>query len=140
MLRRTSSRSETTSWPATVAAPLVGFASVHSMLIVVVLPAPFGPRKPNTSPGATSKSTPRTACTSSKCLVRPSTTIAGVAPLLDILVFCQDRVEGTTGVLHRFDRPLDLLLGPGVADLSGRARDIGDQPAQVVKPGLLLVA
>ena len=29
--------------------------------IVVVLPAPFGPRKPNDSPGATSKSTWSTA-------------------------------------------------------------------------------
>ena len=34
------------------------------MLIVVVLPAPFGPRNPNTSPGATEKETPRTASTS----------------------------------------------------------------------------
>jgi ABC-type multidrug transport system ATPase subunit len=33
--------------------------------IVVVLPAPFGPRKPKISPGATSKSMPRTASTSS---------------------------------------------------------------------------
>ena len=61
MLRRTSSRSVTTSCPATVAVPPVGLTSVQSMLIVVVLPAPFGPRKPNTSPGATSKSTPLTA-------------------------------------------------------------------------------
>src|ERR1700751_1696370 len=83
MLRRTSSRSVTTSWPATRATPEVGLASVHSMLIVVVLPAPLGPRKPNTSPVATSKLTPRTACTSPKFLIRLSTTIAGVAPGAD---------------------------------------------------------
>ena len=58
MLRRTSSRSCTTSWPATDADPAVGLTSVQSMLIVVVLPAPLGPRKPNTSPVATSNSTP----------------------------------------------------------------------------------
>ena len=83
MLRRTSSRSVTTSCPATRASPEVGLASVQSMLIVVVLPAPFGPRKPNTSPTATSKFTPRTARTSSKFLTRSRTAIAGVgeAPL-----------------------------------------------------------
>ena len=42
----------------------VGLASVQSMLIVVVLPAPLGPRKPKTSPGATVNETPRTASTS----------------------------------------------------------------------------
>src|SRR2546428_25371 len=47
------------------------------MLIVVDLPAPFGPRKPNTSPVATSKSTPRTASTWLNDLVRPLTAIAG---------------------------------------------------------------
>ena len=64
MLRRTSPRSVTTSWPATSAVPPVGSTSVHNIPIVVDLPAPFGPRKPNVSPGATSKSTPRTATSS----------------------------------------------------------------------------
>ncbi len=45
----------TTSNPATVAEPAVGSASVQSILIVVDLPAPLGPRKPKISPGATSK-------------------------------------------------------------------------------------
>ena len=36
-----------------------------------VLPAPLGPRKPNDSPGATSKSMPSTAMNSPKRLVRP---------------------------------------------------------------------
>src|SRR3954470_14535426 len=76
MWRRTSSRSLTTSWPATRALPLVGFASVHSMLIVVVLPAPFGPRNPNTSPASTLKRTPLTASTSSKDFLRSSTSMA----------------------------------------------------------------
>jgi len=40
--------------PATVAEPEVGAMSVPSARTVVVFPAPFGPRKPNTSPGATS--------------------------------------------------------------------------------------
>ena len=35
--------------------PLVGRSSVVSILMVVVLPAPLGPRKAKISPGATSK-------------------------------------------------------------------------------------
>src|SRR5689334_5091781 len=41
--------------------PLVGESSVVSILIVVVLPAPFGPRKANNSPGCTSNEMSRTA-------------------------------------------------------------------------------
>ena len=36
--------------PATIAEPEVGAMSVPSVRTVVVFPAPFGPRKPNTSP------------------------------------------------------------------------------------------
>ena len=64
MWRRTSSRWLTTSKPQTRAAPDVGVASVQSTLIVVLLPAPLGPRKPKTSPGGTVNDTPRTASTS----------------------------------------------------------------------------
>src|SRR5580692_26167 len=49
------------SSPFSVAVPLVGFSSVASMRSVVVLPAPFGPRRPNTSPARTSKLTSSTA-------------------------------------------------------------------------------
>src|SRR5947209_10699001 len=111
MLRRTSSRSLTTSWPATAALPEEGFASVHSMLIVVVLPAPFGPRKPNTSPAATSKSTPRTACTSPKDLARPRTAIADELPLPSVIgsnvtesgisLLGEDPVEASPGLVEQ---------------------------------------
>src|SRR5690242_2544657 len=53
------------------------------MLIVVVLPAPLGPRKPKTSPDATSKSIPLTASRSPYRFDRPATTTAGPAPLSD---------------------------------------------------------
>ena len=49
------------------------------MLIVVDLPAPFGPRKPNTSRVATSKLIPRTARTSPNVLTRSVTEMAEVA-------------------------------------------------------------
>ena len=45
--------------------------------MVVDLPAPFGPRNPNVSPAATSKSMPRTASTSPYRLVSSLTEIAG---------------------------------------------------------------
>src|SRR5579884_457333 len=121
MLRRTSSRSRTTSCPATVAVPAVGFISVHSMLIVVVFPAPLGPRKPNTSPGATSKLTPRTASSSPKRFTSPSTTIAG--PPLRLasltLVLGQDAVQGAAGLGQGLRRPLELPLVARVHDLGG---------------------
>ena len=41
--------------------PLVGESSVHSIFIVVVFPAPFGPKKPNISPSLTLKLTSFTA-------------------------------------------------------------------------------
>src|SRR5258708_28607152 len=82
MLRRTESRSVAVSCPATRAVPDVALASVQRILIVVVLPAPLGPRKPKVSPLVTSKSMPRTAWTSPYCLVRPETyiTASGLRP------------------------------------------------------------
>src|SRR5258708_18315773 len=50
--------------------------------MVVVLPAPFGPRKPKVSPLVTSKSMPRTAWTSPYCLVRPETDMTAPGPPL----------------------------------------------------------
>ena len=49
------------------------------MLIVVDLPAPFGPRKPNVSPRATSRSIPRTASTVPYRFTSPRTATAGVS-------------------------------------------------------------
>src|SRR5438132_112902 len=44
------------SIPATRALPLLGRSRPTSILMVVVLPAPLGPRKPNSSPAPTSRS------------------------------------------------------------------------------------
>ena len=53
-----------------MAVPAVGRSSVVSIRRVVVLPAPFGPRKPTISPASTVRSTPRTACTVRLLLVK----------------------------------------------------------------------
>src|SRR3954469_20839386 len=77
MCRRTSVRSRTTSNPATRALPAVGRSRVQRILMVVDLPAPFGPRKPNSSPVRTARSMPRTASASSNVLTSPLTSTAG---------------------------------------------------------------
>src|SRR5437588_5883951 len=146
MLRRTSSRSRTTSWPATVAEPEVGLTSVHSMLIVVVLPAPLGPRKPNTSPGATSNSTPRTAWMSPNRLWRSRTAIAVPLPVgrpsvekdigspnitPSVLVLLgENPVDRPPCLGERLGRALDLLILPGMGHLHGRDVELPELPAQ----------
>ena len=52
-----------TSKPETSARPEVGFRRVVKIIIVVLLPAPFGPRNPNISPSSTVKEIPSTAVT-----------------------------------------------------------------------------
>src|ERR1039458_9084736 len=155
MLRRTSSRSRTTSWPATVALPPEGLASVQSMLIVVVFPAPLGPRNPNTSPAATSKSTPRTARTSPKFLTRPRTAMAGSGagdrlPLVDctiadtlrglVLVLGQDPIQTAPGLSQQLDRARPLALVTGRGDLPGGLAEPDHQRAELGKgvPGVLV--
>ena len=53
VLRRIATESRRLSRPNSRADPLVGCSRSSSVRIVVVLPAPLGPRKPNTSPGST---------------------------------------------------------------------------------------
>src|SRR5215218_9765727 len=79
--------------------------------MVVVLPAPFGPRKPKASPLSTSKLTPRTASTSSNDLARPRTEIAG-APGLDPSVPAtrSDPLHPVAGAGHRRRPELHLVL------------------------------
>jgi hypothetical protein len=63
------------SMPSSRICPLVGASWVVSILMVVVFPAPFGPRNANTSPRFTSNEMPLTASVSPKRLTRPCTWI-----------------------------------------------------------------
>src|SRR5437762_3343732 len=74
---RTRSGRATTSWPLITAVPDEGRIIAQSMLMVVDLPAPFGPRNPKTSPCRTSKSTPATATKSPNFRTSCRTSIAG---------------------------------------------------------------
>src|SRR5688572_13032174 len=75
MLRDNARAFVLTSTPATTALPPLGASSPVSILMVVVLPAPFGPRKPKISPVLTSKLTAFTAVNSPNVFVRPSTSM-----------------------------------------------------------------
>src|SRR5215472_16854406 len=66
--RRTKSGSLTGSWPAIESRPSLGVSTVVSILIVVVLPAPLGPRKPKMTPSGTANEIWSTAVKPSKAL------------------------------------------------------------------------
>src|SRR5881227_3024003 len=70
MQRIAFSNSRRTSWPQMVTDPAVGRMRPTSMRMVVVFPAPFGPRKPKTSPGRRSNETESTMVRFPMTLVR----------------------------------------------------------------------
>src|SRR5215472_14698033 len=71
----TSMGCSSTSNPATLALPPVGGRKQVSTRMVVVFPAPFGPRKPTIWPFSTSNEILSTATVRAYRLVRPSTLI-----------------------------------------------------------------
>ena len=64
--------------PRTAQLPDVGDRKPISVRIVVVFPAPFGPRKPSTSPGATLRLNPETAASEPYRFVRSSNAMGAV--------------------------------------------------------------
>src|ERR1700724_3273325 len=73
-----------TSNPATLAVPALGGRKHVRTRIVVVFPAPFGPRKPTICPFVTSKEILSTATVRAYLLVRPLTVI------IDLRIYCDD--------------------------------------------------
>ncbi len=70
--------------------------------MVVVLPAPFGPRKPVTVPGSSSNETSSTTVRSPYFLVGPLTVIAGVSS--DRPAWSRER-HSRPGTVRRIGRP-----------------------------------
>src|SRR5215469_9183758 len=68
--------SRQTSTPPMKAVPAVGRSRPTIILMVVDLPAPFGPRKPKNSPRRTTRLSPLTAVFLPKVLERPQAAIA----------------------------------------------------------------
>ena len=67
-------------WPSTLTVPAVGSDNPRIMSMVVVFPAPLGPRNATISPGRMVRSMPRTACTDPKSFRSPTAEIAGTPP------------------------------------------------------------
>src|SRR4029077_21131794 len=76
-------RPRETAWrgwrPRTWTEPVRGCDQPSTMSMVVVFPAPLGPRKATISPGSRERSMPRTAWTRPKSLVTPDSCTAGAA-------------------------------------------------------------
>src|SRR5262245_58401027 len=126
--------------------PSIG-SSVASMDRVVVLPAPFGPSTPKTSPRRTSRSIPSTAVKSPNLLTRPSALTASVVdsfmgPLSRWSVSgrLHDAFNGFTRGRSRdrlvhadaesvVDRPVARDMDTGVVATAPQPRvDVGGQP------------
>src|SRR5450759_1323228 len=119
MRRLTPSGSRLTSTPPTVAVPLVGFSSPQSMRIVVDLPAPLLPRKPNTSPWRTSNVSRSTATKSPKRFVRSVTAMVFIGASL----FAQGARQPRVRQMRVCDRLRAIQVGLQERHL--RVEDVG---------------
>src|SRR5438094_3604925 len=77
MRRCAGSGSDVTSWPSTSAVPDEGARNPVTIFIVVVFPAPLGPRNPTTWPCGTENEMPPSAVTAPYRFVRSITSIMG---------------------------------------------------------------
>src|ERR1700730_14379475 len=102
--------------------PAVGGDTQPIIRIVELLPAPFGPRKPNASPRCTSKSTPSTAVSSPNCFTSPRAWING-APALILRRLAAPALELRGGALERFGELRELVL-VGEAELDASTSDL----------------
>src|SRR5215471_9697608 len=71
--------------PSRRAVPASALSRPSRTRIVVDLPAPLGPRKPCTSPAATSRSSPSSARVAPKVLTRPLTSIASTPGIVHLV-------------------------------------------------------
>src|SRR5947209_1987817 len=95
-----------TSYPATFAVPLVGGKKQVKTRIVVVFPAPFGPKKPTICPFSTSKEMLSTATLRAYRLVRPSTLIILCLPRSEDVPGCHLGARGNVQVHAETEIPM----------------------------------
>src|SRR5262245_31367376 len=128
-MRRTAATSLRTLLPKISASPEVGRRRVAMTEMVVVLPAPFGPSNPKTSPSLISKLKPSTASIESKRLRNASTRKA--LPPVRAAAGCSIEVgevdgRGTALMLALVIGPWSLYLSPCLyvleADLAHRIK------------------
>src|SRR6266550_3917626 len=117
----------------TVAVPDVGMRSVVSTLMVVVLPAPFGPRIPKSSPSPTSNYRPSRATISFVCRrsvpvvvrKRRRTSRSSIAPTESRSISFGARGFGRLGLAHRLEERSHVAVEDVLLDqrLFGQGRD-----------------
>src|SRR5262249_56949657 len=119
------------SWPATDARPRVGGRRPQSILMVVVLPAPLGPRNRKISPRSTCNDRSTRASTSPNRRVRPSVATMGgrgFGPGATGAFTSGSRVLG--GHITYAD-PVEHARGRSVVLLAGRERTACSSPGAV---------
>src|ERR1022692_656652 len=86
--RRIASAGLVGDWPSIDTVPASGWCTPAAIFMSVDLPAPLPPSRPTISPGATSKSTPRSARTPPKDFSTPLSA-SGIGPRLSFLQLAQ---------------------------------------------------
>src|SRR5690349_8329669 len=139
MRARMAGPSVSGSRPSTVSAPPERGETQAIIRIVDDFPAPLGPRKPNTSPRATSTSMPRTASNAPKLLRSPRALTSPSPTLRTVTRRCSERREPELdlagGALRRVGAVDEVVLGlqrevapdragRGLLDRVGAARDL----------------
>src|SRR5947199_1060982 len=110
------------SMPRTVSSPSVMGETQPIMRMVELLPAPFGPRKPNDSPRWTSKSMLSTAVSVPNCFTRPRAWINGVPALTRCTLAGNVFLLPGGGALERLGELCELVL-VGERQLDARSTD-----------------
>src|SRR5215208_5855969 len=115
------------------ALPCDGFSSPASMRSVVVLPAPFGPRKPKISPRSTRKLRPSTAGTPPNVRVSASTSIAAssrIAPRTHARPATPSPSATLRSDADRRNARRAHAMDPQVVFITGASRGFGEAAAR----------
>src|SRR5437867_1901402 len=111
--------------------PLLGGKMPARMRMVVVLPAPFGPRKPTISPTSTRNEMPRTASTAPKVLVRSRTSIIAWPMPLPAISNPREQLRGEiVQVREAAGGAGEVVVEGQVARQGDRARPGGERAAR----------
>src|SRR5687767_15419037 len=121
-----------------VTVPCVGLIRPTSMRMVVVLPAPFGPRKPKTSPGRSSKETSSTIVRLPMTLVRCDATRA----VMRLEFIARDKLRAMRRFLFWYLPIFASVLAASVFAYGFAAYLRGDtgDPVEVVQPSAVAAA
>src|SRR5690242_13147191 len=102
-----------TSVPKMLMLPAAGLSSVVSIRMVVVLPAPFGPSRPNISPAPIARSSSLTATWAPKRYVRPVQRTASTTVVADVVAVLSVVTAPSAGLSPIIVRNANYMATPG---------------------------